>query len=85
MRLYRLVAEHEAVGDLLVREACRDEAENLNLAGREGVEIPRVGALRRAEARELGDQAPRYGWREERIAGGDDSYRVEQCLRAGRP
>jgi hypothetical protein len=55
VRLYRLVAEHETVGDLLVREARCDEAESFNLAGCEAVEIPRVGALRGAEARKLGD------------------------------
>ena len=50
----------EAVGDLLVRETLPAEAESLDLAGCEGVEISRVDALRGAEASELGDQAPRW-------------------------
>jgi hypothetical protein len=57
--LHRLVAQHEAFGDLLVRETRRDQAENLELAAGEGVEVFGTGALRRAEAGELGDQAPR--------------------------
>ena len=80
VRLHRLVAEHEAVGDLLVRQAGCDQAEDLELAASERVEVFWTGALRRPEAGELGDQAARDRRCQERVPGSDDSDRLEQRL-----
>ena len=51
VRLHRLVAEYEAVGDLVVRKTGCDQTENLDLAAGERVEVFGTGALRRAVSR----------------------------------
>jgi hypothetical protein len=51
VRLDGLVAVHEAVGDLVVREPGCDQAEDLELAAGERVEVLGTGALRRGGGR----------------------------------
>ena len=82
MRLHRLVAQDEALRDLVVREALGEQAEDLLLARRERRQLVGPELAARAEPRELGDQAPRDRGREERVARGDDPDGVEERLGA---
>src|SRR5580704_1225875 len=81
VRLHRLLGDDQAGGYLRVGQALRDEPQDLSLArseSGEGARRQRVGP--RAESGELADQAPGDAGREQRLAGRDDPYALEQPL-----
>src|SRR6202022_242390 len=66
---------------LRVVQALRDEPQDLRLTWGEGGERGRGrGPGTRAQPGELADQAPGDGGREQRLAGRDDPYALEQPL-----
>ena len=59
MGLDGLVAEHEPLGDLVIRQTFRDETQDLGLSGSERQESVRSRLLAGPKASELGDQPAR--------------------------
>src|SRR5262245_15826460 len=80
MCLHGLVAQEEPECDLSIREALRDEAEDLGLPRREGVELVRWRLRAGSQTRELGYQPARDGRCEQRLTGGDDANSLEEGL-----
>ena len=81
--LDRRVADEQPLGDLGVREALGDQAEDLELA--RGQLVDRLRRRRARAARELVDHALGDGGGEQRVAGGDRAQRRRSAARAGRP
>jgi hypothetical protein len=81
VRLDGLLGDDQAGGYLRVRQALRDEAQDLRLARGEGRQRPGGRGLGpRAQAGELADQAPGDGRREQSLAGRDHPHGLEQPL-----
>jgi hydrogenase maturation protein HypF len=78
VRLHGRLADEELAADLVVREAARDQAEDVELALGQLAELLRRGGVR--DARELLDHAPRHGGGEERVAARDGADRGEELL-----
>ena len=75
-------ADHQPARDIGVAESGGDQLEDLALALGELVDLG-GGCLRVRAGGELGNQPPRDRGREQRVAGGDDSDRLQQLVRAG--
>ena len=80
MCLDGLVTHDEPFGDLAVRQAFGDQAQDLRLARRELGQRARAAGQRRPEPGELADETARHRRREQRIAGGDDPHGLEERL-----
>ena len=81
MGLDRLVAHHESLGDLAVRQTLGHQPQHLGLARGELGQRVGAGGCRRSQARELAHETARHGGREQRVAGCDDAHGVEERLR----
>src|SRR5215211_7204902 len=83
VRLDRLLADHQPLGELAVGQPFGDEAQDLSLARGQLTQPIGARCQPRAQARELADQPPGDGGSQQRLPRRDDADRVEQALRRG--
>ena len=82
MGLHGLLGDDQALGDLRVRQALRDQCEDLRLAlGQVAYALLERGAGPVVQAGELGDQPPGDAGRQQRVAGRHHPYRLGQLVR----
>src|SRR5262245_14771743 len=80
MRLDRLLADHQPLGDFAVGQALGDQPQHLGLPWGQVAQQLGPGRRARAQPSEFADQPAGHGRGEQRVTGRDDPDRLEQPL-----